>query len=262
MVSGDRKILITFDVEEFDTPLRHNISLSIEEQLQIGAEGLFEIADALDQLPFVEATFYTTAFFAQHFQTLIKRLAQKHEIASHTFYHSRFSPEDILNSKVAIERITEKTIHGFRMPNLQNFDKKLLIDAGYLYDSSFCPTWIPGRYNYLNKSIYPVIEEEILQIPASATPIFRIPLFWLSFKNFPFHVYVAMCKHTLARTGFLNLYFHPWEFSDLTNINIPNYVKRIHGKALTERLVRLINVLSEDKRNSFVATFEFAKNYI
>jgi peptidoglycan/xylan/chitin deacetylase (PgdA/CDA1 family) len=262
MVHNSKKILITFDVEEFDTPLRHGINISLEDQLRLGAQGLYDIADAFDQLSFVKATFYTTAFFAQHYHDLIRRLSDNHEIASHTFYHTRFSTEDIANSKIELEKITGKNIYGFRMPNLQNFDKKLLVDAGYLYDSSFCPTWIPGRYNYLHKSIYPVIEEGILQIPASATPIFRIPLFWLSFKNFPFHVYVAMCKHTLARTGFLNLYFHPWEFSDLTNINIPNYVKRIHGKELTERLVRLINVLSEDKRNSFVTTFEFAKNYI
>ena len=61
--------------------------------------------------------------------------------------------------------------------------------AGYCYDASIHPTWLPGRYNNLHLPKTSYFDNELLRIPASVSPTLRIPLFWLSFKNFPFEYY-------------------------------------------------------------------------
>ncbi|MCW3106008.1 MAG: polysaccharide deacetylase, partial [Segetibacter sp.] len=51
---------------------------------------------------------------------------------------------------------------------------------------------------------------------------------------------------TLHKYGYLNLYFHPWEFTDISKYKLPDYVKRHSGNKLVERLHRLINDLKKE----------------
>jgi hypothetical protein len=83
----------------------------------------------------------------------------------------------------------------------------------------------------------------IERIPASVSPRLRIPLFWLSFKNFPYNWYKQLVIQTLKHDGYCCLYFHPWEFIDISHYGLPRYTHRIDGAALTARLVRLIDDL-------------------
>ena len=71
-----------------------------------------------------------------------------------------------------------------------------------------------------------------------------MPLFWLSLKNFPFSVYKQLCLQTLRTDGFLNLYVHPWEFTDLTEYElIPAYVRRHSRDELLDRVEALLRFL-------------------
>ena len=63
-------------------------------------------------------------------------------------------------------------------------------------------------------------------------------------------------KKTLQKDGYLSLYFHPWEFTDISSFRLPFYIKRFSGIELTERLNRLINDLKK------AATFSIVKDYI
>ncbi|MFN5642688.1 MAG: polysaccharide deacetylase family protein [Sphingobacteriales bacterium] len=248
-------ILLSFDVEEFDMPLEYGHKISSMEQMEVGYRGLDAIAPILHEVP---TTLFTTANFADHFPEKIKSLADTHEIASHTYYHSSYSSANLLRSRVRLEEITHKKIYGLRMPRMRATCAKSVLDAGYAYDASIHPTWLPGRYNNLHLSRLPYIDQELWRIPASVTPKWRIPLFWLSFKCFPFSLYKEFALRTLTHDGHLSLYFHPWEFTDLKGSGLPLYTRLICGDRLVERLINLINVLS--KYGTFTTMASFAKN--
>jgi len=97
----------------------------------------------------------------------------------------------------------------------------------------------------------------LVQIPASATPLVRLPLFWLAFKNFPMPVYQAASRWCLASDGALNAYFHPWEFTDLSAQPLPRFVKRLSGEALASRMRAYLGWLG--RRAHFATYAEYAR---
>src|ERR1700756_2545163 len=146
----DNKILLSFDLEEFDIPEEYGQKLTEKEKLDVTMAGLIPLLTLLEKHQ-IKATFYTTAFFAESRSEVVKKISEKHEIASHGFYHSSFKEDDISTSKSALENIIGKPINGFRMARLMPVNELLISNAGYRYDSSLNPTYIPGRYNNLSK---------------------------------------------------------------------------------------------------------------
>lgn len=245
MMPYTRKILLSFDVEEFDLPLEYRQYISPEEQLSTGYQGLEQI-EGLLQLPGVRATLFTTAFFAEQYPAAITALGSRHEIASHTYYHSSFVPEDLRRSKEKLEAITGQRVTGLRMPRMKTVEAGMVAAAGYRYNSSYNPTWLPGRYNNLRMPRRPFQEEGVLQFPVSVTPHLRIPLFWLCFKNMAYAAYLKLALQTMRYDGYISLYFHPWEFADLSGYRLPFYVKRKGGRKLLLKLQQLLTHLSEE----------------
>ncbi|HET6996161.1 MAG TPA: polysaccharide deacetylase family protein [Chitinophagaceae bacterium] len=235
-------ILLSFDVEEFDMPLEYGQLMSIDDQLNKGYEGLVNIKQLLS-FTNVPATLFTTANFANHFPGIIRDLSINHEIASHTFYHSFFKLAHLVESRTCLENITGKKITGLRMPRMKVLPARDIIDAGYSYDASINPIWLPGRYNNLGLSRKVFEEDSIMRIPASVSTFLRIPLFWLSFKNLSYSLYLKLVMRSLQAHGYVSLYFHPWEFTDLTKYKIPFYAKNPSGEILLKRLELLIRDL-------------------
>ena len=242
-------IFLSFDIEEFDNPLPYTKTLSFEEQMSISKTGTTRILDLLLQKS-VKATFFCTANFALHAKELIERMVNEgHEVASHGYFHARFESKHLRESKKILEQLTGKTVYGFRMPNMLPIDARSVIDAGYLYNSSLNPTFIPGKYNNLNKPRRIYFESSLCQIPASVSSRFRIPLFWLSLHNFPINIYKLLCLGAIKNDGYLNVYFHPWEFADLRapGVNLPSYIVRNSGNALIERLSEVVDCFKRKK---------------
>jgi len=252
-------ILLSFDLEEFDIPEEYGQKLEDEEKIRVTLTGLLPLLELLDKHKIV-ATFYTTAFFAERNKEILKQIATKHEIASHGYYHSSFKPDDVASSKEVLASICQTPVTGFRMARLAPFDKTMLVKAGYTYDSSLNPTFLPGRYNNLGKPRLPFISDGLFILPASVTSTFRVPLFWISFKNFPANIYTALAIRVLKKDKYLSLYFHPWEFADLSSYKIPGYVKRASGNSL---LIKLENLLVELKQNgNFTTTIEYCNTVL
>jgi len=251
-------VFLTFDVEEFDLPVEYHQVISMHEQMEVGMNGLTAITPLLNQSN-IECTLFTTANFAEHFPSTIKELSNKHEIASHTFYHSSFCNDDLLLSRQKLEEITGKNVVGLRMPRLKEVAVDDVKKAVYLYDSSINPTYIPGRYNKLSlpKKIYD--EDGLIRVPTAVTPNFRIPLFWLMFKNAPYSLYKYWALQTLKRYGYLSLYFHPWEFTDISQYKLPSYIAKPFGKALLDKLYRLVEDLQKEG-SKFVSIENYLKN--
>jgi hypothetical protein len=236
-----KRILLTFDLEEFDLPLEFGCPISDQDQISVTNNGLQRLTGLLAKYN-IPATFFTTAFYADKNIELIKSLSANHEVASHSSRHSDFKEADPSDSKIKIERIIGKQVYGFRMPRFRKIDMTIIKAAGYSYDSSVNPTFIPGRYNNLftQRKIYFDIRSNLIEIPVSVSPIIRFPLFWLSFKNIPLPIYFVMCKMAIKKDSYLHLCFHPWEFDDLESFNVPGYIKNLSGKSFCERFEKLV----------------------
>lgn len=254
----NKHILLSFDVEEFDIPEEYGQLLENDIKIEISRRGLANITRLLDKLE-IAATFFVTANFALHNRDTIKQLSKHHEIASHGFYHSQFCLEDLQKSQQTLAEITDIKIRGFRMARLGQIDDIEIEKAGYEYNSSMNPTYIPGRYNNLSKPRTAYYTNKLLNLPISVTPIVRFPLFWLSFKNFPLSIIQLATNLTLETDSYLNIYFHPWEFTDISEFKLPGYVKKDSGTKMLEKLEKHLIWLKQ--KGKFICITEFKNNF-
>ena len=239
-------ICLSFDIEEFDMPKEYGYDIAFERQIAISRKGLTAILDLLKKHQ-MRATFFSTVVFAQQVPDLINRLIEEgHELASHTYYHSDFENEHLKRSKEALEQQFGVPVEGLRMPRMLEVSAEEVKKAGYRYNSSVNPTFLPGRYNKLHVPKRFFNENGLWQIPA-AVSWFRFPLFWLSFHNLPLWLYKFLLKRSVKSIGYAALYFHPWEFTDLhqKEFNFPAYVMRNSGEKMIARFDSLLTFIKQ-----------------
>lgn len=249
-----KSILLTFDLEEFDLVEDENL------QFEISKDGLLLLLTLLKKYN-LKATFFTTANFAKKYPKIIEEISKNHEIACHGFYHSDDYSKDISKlepAKRELEKITHKKIFGFRAPRFGIKDIGELSKFGFEYDSSIHPTWVPGRYFNIFKKRKVNKIGEIIEISPSVLPIIRLPIFWLAFKNLPLLYSKIFTKINFFSSNYTMLVFHPWEFADLTNVKIPNYMKKKSGNNFIKMLGRYIQFCKK-KNYSFDTTSGFLK---
>jgi len=254
-------VLLSFDTEEFDVPREHGVSFTLEEGMKVsayGTERILEILEAND----VRATFFCTANFASNAPGLMEQIkSEGHEIACHGCDHWQPRDTDVRESKRIIEALTGVQCRGYRQPRMFPVSDSEIEACGYLYNSSLNPAFIPGRYMHLNAPRTCFMKGSVLQIPASVTPVARFPLFWLALHNLPESLYHALVRRTLARDGYFDTYFHPWEFYDLKEhpeFKMPFIIRNNSGKELCGRLDRLIRML-KGQGEEFCTYAEFAQ---
>ncbi len=254
-------ILLSFDIEEFDMPLEYKGTIAFEKQIKTSQNGLENILNLLKKHQ-IRATFFCTVIFAEHSVHLIERLLNEgHELASHTWFHSQFSVEDLKNSKKYLEEKFSTEILGLRMPRMMEINQEDVEKAGYLYNSSVNPTFLPGRYNNLKVSRTYFKQNNVIQIPASVSPNFRVPLFWLSFHNFPLFIYKKLSSDVIKKDQYLNIYFHPWEFADIKDeeYKLPGFTTKNTGEDMVQRFDGYLSWL-KSKNQKFGTFKEFIKN--
>ena len=253
-----KQVLLSFDIEEFDTPLEYGRAISLDEQISFSADGTGIILDILLTHQ-IRATFFSTVVFASHATNIIHRIKHEgHELASHGVFHSDFKTEHLTESKLELEKISGSKVVGFRMPRMMHVAKIDVEKAGYFYDSSLNPIYLPGRYSNFFKPRTLHKQSNLFELPASATPIIRFPLFWLSFHNLPLSLYKLLCLRVMNHDSYLNIYFHPWEFGDLKreNFGLPKFVSRNSGQQMVERFTSWIKWMKA-KGYSFTTIHEF-----
>lgn len=253
------RFLLSFDIEEFDLPEEYGASIEAKDKFEISRKGTQAILDLLRSLN-VRATFFVTGVFAERYPELIQQMVKdNHEVASHGMDHSRFEISHLKQSKEVLEKISGQKITGFRMARLAPVDKQEIKDAGYLYESSLNPIWLPGHYCNLTSPLLPFQEKcGLRQFPVSAVPLVRFPLFWLSFKNLPLRIYKLLAVLSVKSTGYYNMYSHPWEYDEQATEkrwNIPGFVVRHAGETQLERLRELILYLKD--KGEFIIFSEY-----
>lgn len=245
-----RKVALSFDIEEFDVPCENGKTIEFSEQIRISRYGTERILAIVKECG-ICVTFFCTAQFAEAAPDLIRRMVSEgHEIASHGCCHSDFKPEHLLESRQRLEALTGSRVAGFRMARMMPVADSDIAAAGYEYNSSLHPTFIPGRYNHFGKPATKFIVDGVIQLPASVSPGVRLPLFWLALHNYPQWLYMLLAKWTLHRRGALVVYMHPWEFYDLHSIKdryaLSSLMTHNCGAKLELRLRRLIAGMRTD----------------
>lgn len=252
------QIMITLDVEECDIPTEYGIAMTLEEQLALSRKGVAHFMALMDELE-IPVTIFCTGVYAENNAAWVRNLHPRHEIASHGYYHNAFDPlVDLQKSKDLLELLRGEPVTGFRMARMQYVPEDAILQAGYTYHSSMNPTWIPGRYDHRDQPVTMQKAFGLWTVPASVSTYFRIPLFWLAFKNFPLFVYQYLSRKAWAKTGFLNIYFHPWEFTDLSAYALPAHVKRGSAGGLLIKLNRYLTWL----RGSNTVHFTTMRDYV
>lgn len=246
-----KTILLTFDIEEFDLPLEFGKKISDEKQFNVSKNGTEIILELLERNN-IQATFFISAKFAKQYPELIERISTNHEIGLHCLEHKdnysemneKEAYERIKKGKEIIEKIINKRIVGYRAPRFQPPHYEILNKAGILYDSSLHPTFIPGRYNNFFSKRKVFLKNDVKVLPLSVSPILRLPLFWLAFRNLP----LFYSKYITNRNkDYACLVFHPWEFVSIENINLPKLIKRNTGERLIKKLQKYIDNYNGDK---------------
>jgi len=226
-----KSFLLTFDLEDTgDLFSKMGIKLSENIIRKIEEDGLKKIIDFLDDLK-IKATFFITLSFFKDHKDLIKKLIRKsHEIGLHAYSHDhRYDVMPETDSKRFLEKAKRKIekelkikVYGFRAPEMRPPSYKILKDLGFKYDSSRHPTPVTFLYNGLFKQFFKsrkVVEEKITVVPVSVTPIIKLPFSWIWFRNMG-NPYNKICTRlSLINNGFINIYFHNWDFIDLSKFD-------------------------------------------
>jgi peptidoglycan/xylan/chitin deacetylase (PgdA/CDA1 family) len=250
-------VLLSFDTEEFDVPREHGVDINMDESMRVSIYGIEKILNCLAKNR-VKATFFCTGNFAINAPMLVKKILEDgHEIACHGVDHWNPQSSDVKLSKQIVEKISGSVVYGYRQPRMFPVSDDDIENTGYLYNSSLNPAFVPGRYMHLTCPRTIFMRKGVMEIPASVTPWFRFPLFWLSYHNMPVKLYHALVKRVVKHDGYFVIYFHPWEFYPLNEhpeYKIPFIIRNHCGLDMENRLDSLIKMLI--KYNEEFVTFK------
>lgn len=254
----DRAVL-SIDFELFtQTPAYRSASGSIDRE-DVGLGGARFFRETLAERD-ASSTAFVVSSAAESYPDAVQALADDGiEIASHTHSHRLLSDldgearrEELARSKRVLERLTGATVSGFRAPAFDITDDHfdLLAATGYDYDSSVVSSRsIPGWYGGEHDVHEPVPATEIqadapasiTEFPASVMPGVQLPLTgtWLRFFGVR---YTVWGMKLLARRGITPmLYVHPWELSDLPEVEgVPTRVYVRTGEWMRRAVERIL----------------------
>lgn len=252
-------VLLSFDTEEFDVPKEHGVNISLAEGMDVSRVGTTRILDCLKAND-VKATFFCTGNFARLAPELMTRIVREgHEVACHGVDHWHPEPQDVYRSKEIIEGVIGHRVYGYRQPRMFPVSDEAIEKAGYAYNSSLNPAFIPGRYMHLRAPRTFFMRGKVMQIPASVTPLVRFPLFWLSLHHLPRAIYHRLVGRVLRHDGYFVTYFHPWEFYELNDhpeYKMPYLIRHNSGGAMVARLDGLIKML-KGRGEEFICFTDF-----
>lgn len=108
-----------------------------------------------------------------------------------------------------------------------------------MYDNTLHPTYVPGRYCNIFKSRKIKIKDDVIQIPISVTPVFRLPFSWIWIRNLGVN-YIKLCLSAVFLSQkFAIIYIHNWELAEIgknSAFKLPNILQKNTGKKMAELL--------------------------
>jgi polysaccharide deacetylase family protein (PEP-CTERM system associated) len=234
---------------------------SMESRVVANTTLLLRLLEEADQ----KATFFTLGWVAERAPELVRRLAAGgHEIASHGWDHRKVTDEtpaqfreSVRRSKELLEQITGVPVLGYRAPSFSIVEGRewaldILLEEGYVYDSSLFPIHRPG-YGYAAAKREPhwldraagrlaemppaTIRRFGVNIPAAGGAYLRL---------LPAALIRAAVRDAEARGVPATLYIHPWELDpDQPRIAASLATRIRHYGGLTRTVPRLRRLFQE-----------------
>jgi polysaccharide deacetylase family protein (PEP-CTERM system associated) len=220
-------------------------------------------------------TFFTLGWIARRYPALVRRIADAgHEIASHSFWHSRVSTltpeafrEELRSSKAALEDAAGTPVYGFRAPSFSirpggewAFD--VLLEEGYHYDSSLFP--IRRRdYGYPGAPPEPHLIRRaggtLLELPLATTTLagLRLPAAGGGYlRQLPFGLIRRAFREHGERGVPGMFYIHPWEIDPgQPRLPVSRLTRVRHYRGLERTLPLLERLCAEFSFTSVAARY-------
>ena len=158
----------------------------------------------------IKSTFFVVTSLLEKYESEIKEIAKKHEIASHSHTHSWLNNNNVgFEIRESKQKMKEFGIecHGFRAPGFITTKNhfSLLKKYGYSYDSSLA-TYYPGRYTNFNLPRKPFTKDNLVMFPL---PNFIYPLIGSGLPYLKlFHPFSKLFPQRYM------FYLHPWELME------------------------------------------------
>lgn len=264
---GTTTHFFTVDVEEYFQVRALESAVSRDQWLtrpsRVG-RSIEELLASLDKHE-VRGTFFVLGWIAKHRPEVVRAIVRAgHEVSSHGFSHQRVTTldrnafrEDLRSSKAALESVTGLSVVGYRAPNFSivpgwewAFD--ILIEEGYLYDSSLFPIRRRG-YGYPTAERVPHFIQrpfgKLAEFPLATTTILRYPIPAAGggyLRQLPFAITRRAFLEATERCVPATFYVHPWEIDPGQPRLGVSYLNRIrHYRGLEWTLGRVNRLLGE-----------------
>jgi polysaccharide deacetylase family protein (PEP-CTERM system associated) len=265
-----------------DSTLLHHFSVDVEEYFQVAAleeavpradwphyesrvaRSVDLLLELLDQHG-SRGTFFVLGWVAERDPALARRIADAgHEIASHGWDHRRVREQDppqfresVRRTRQFLEDVTGSPVLGFRAPSFSivrgaEWALDVLIEEGYLYDSSLFPVRRRG-YGYAGGERDPHWIERPVGRLAEVPPVtltvggLRLPAGGGAyFRLLPYALIRSALREAERRGAPGTFYIHPWELDpDQPRIDVPVATRIRHYGNLSRTRSRLERLLGE-----------------
>ncbi len=222
--------ILTFDVEEwfhlldFESTRSEEQWANYEVRIHQNMERIFSLLEETN----TKATFFIIGWIAKTYPEIVKKIAEKYEVASHTMTHQvvwQQSPkefrQDVEASIKSLEDIIGKKVRAFRAPGYsiresEGWAFEILHELGITIDCSV----FPARHAHGGMASYPYSGPSILQYNS------------VSLKELPISVKSLAGKHlAFSGGGYFRLF--PYSIIKRWSREIPDYLlSYIHPRDL------------------------------
>ncbi len=178
----------------------------------------------------VRATFFVLGWVAERHPKLVRDIVERgHEVASHGYAHELIQSqtaesfrEDVRRAKGILEDVTGEWVRGYRAPSFSispetGWALPILVEEGYLYDSSIFPI-IHDRYGWPGaKPARHQLHTEagtLWEVPPSTVSVagMRIPIAGGGYlRLLPLWLLRRLMARVVDKGEQLVMYLHPWE---------------------------------------------------
>lgn len=219
--------ILTFDIEEwfhildFDATRTETDWAKYEVRIHKNVDRILSILDETN----TKATFFIIGWIAKTYPDVVKRIAERYEVASHTMSHQlvwQQSPQvfrkDVEDSVKLLEDITGKKVTKFRAPGFsiresEKYAFEILHELGIKTDCSVFPAHhAHGGLPSYSKPVPSIIEcngVQIEEFPITFKNIVGKHLVYTGGGYFRLCPYTLLKKWSKEQTKYLMSYIHP-----------------------------------------------------
>ena len=260
--------ILTFDIEEWFHLLDYDATRTedkwgkYEIRIHENMERIFRILEETD----TKATFFVLGWIAKRYPEVVRKIAEKYEIGSHTMTHQlvwQQKPEDfkrdVESSIKQLQDITGKPVKYFRAPGYSIRESEAyafdtLAELGIEIDSSVFPgAHAHGGMPQFPKAAPSIIEHNgtrIKELPISLAKIGGKNIIFSGGGYFRLLPYCLIKKLTTKNSAYNMAYIHPRDLDSGQPV--------IKGLPLTRRFKSYVGIKgAEAKLRKYLTDFKF-----